>query len=72
MECTARQGYVQHDLESGTEQLKELKLLQKENERSRRTVLDLTLVTLILSEAARGNHLAPRVDVPVQVWFAAR
>ena len=39
----------------GTEQLKELKRLQKENERLRRAVYDLTLDKLILSEAARGN-----------------
>ena len=39
----------------GTEQLKELKRLQKENERLRKAVSDLTLDKLILSEAARGN-----------------
>lgn len=39
----------------GTEQLKELKRLQKENERLRRAVSDLTLDKLILSEAAKGN-----------------
>ena len=39
----------------GTEQLKELKRLQKENERLRRAVSDLTLVKLILKEAASGN-----------------
>ena len=39
----------------GTAQLKELKRLQKENERLRRAVSDLTLDKLILSEAARGN-----------------
>ncbi len=38
----------------GTEQLKELKRLQKENERLRRAVSDLTLDKLILSEAAKG------------------
>jgi len=36
-------------------QLKELKRLQKENERLRRAVSDLTLDKLILAEAARGN-----------------
>lgn len=36
-------------------QLKELKRLQKENKRLRRTVSDLTLDKLILQEAARGN-----------------
>ena len=39
----------------GTEQLKELKRLQKENERLRRAVSDLTLDKLILKEAATGN-----------------
>ena len=39
----------------GTEQLKDLKRLQKENERLRRAVSDLTLDKLILKEAARGN-----------------
>ena len=39
----------------GTAQLKELKRLQKENERPRRAVSDLTLNKLILAEAARGN-----------------
>lgn len=36
-------------------QLKELKRLQKENERLRRAVSDLTLDKLILAEAAKGN-----------------
>ncbi len=39
----------------GRVQVKELKPLQKENERLRRAVSDLTLEKLILSEAARGN-----------------
>jgi cell division protein FtsB len=39
----------------GTDQVKELKRLQKENERLRRAVSDLTLEKLILIEAARGN-----------------
>ena len=39
----------------GTAQLKERKRLQKENERLRRAVSDLTLDKLILTEAARGN-----------------
>jgi hypothetical protein len=39
----------------GTAQLKEQKRLQKENERLRRAVSDLTLDKLILTEAARGN-----------------
>ena len=36
-------------------QLKELKRLQKENERLRRAVSDLTLDQFILAEAAPGN-----------------
>jgi hypothetical protein len=39
----------------GTEQLKELKRLQKESERLRRAVSDLTLDKLILKEAASGS-----------------
>ena len=39
----------------GTAQLKELKPLQKENERLRRAVSGLTLDKLILTEAARGD-----------------
>ena len=39
----------------GADQLKELKRLQKENERLRKAVSDLTLDKLILTEAARGN-----------------
>ena len=38
----------------GTNQLRELKKLQKENERLRRAVSDLTLDKLILAEAAKG------------------
>ena len=38
----------------GREQLKRLKELEKENQRLRRAVSDLTLDKLILSEAARG------------------
>lgn len=40
----------------GVDQLKELKRLQKENERLRRAVSDLTLDKLILTEAAKGNY----------------
>lgn len=47
-----------------TDQLKELKRLQKENERLRKAVSDLTLYKLILKEAARGNFRAPPVGVP--------
>ncbi|MEJ5220145.1 IS3 family transposase [Cognatishimia sp. D5M38] len=43
----------------GTDQLKELKRLQKENDRLRRAVSDLTLDKLILSEAAPGKLLSP-------------
>tara|TARA_B100000809_G_scaffold244828_1_gene271123 strand:+ start:261 stop:539 length:279 start_codon:yes stop_codon:yes gene_type:complete len=39
----------------GSDQVKELKRLQKENEHLRRAVSDLTLEKLILTEAARGN-----------------
>ena len=39
----------------GVDQLKERKRLNKENERLRRAVSDLTLDKLILKEAARGN-----------------
>ncbi len=39
----------------GTDQLKELKRMQKENERLRKVVSDLTLDKLILAEAAKGN-----------------
>ena len=39
----------------GTDQLRELKRLQKENERLRKAVSDLTLDKLILTEAAKGN-----------------
>ena len=39
----------------GTDQLKELKRLQKENERLRKAVSDLTLNKPILKEAARGS-----------------
>ena len=39
----------------GTDQLKELKRLKKENERLRRSVSDLTMDKFILGEAAKGN-----------------
>ena len=38
-----------------TDQLRRLKELEKENQRLRRAVSDLTLDKLILAEAARGN-----------------
>ena len=37
------------------DQLRQMKDLQKENERLRKAVADLTLDKLILSEASRGN-----------------
>ena len=40
----------------GRDQLKRLKELEKENQRLRRAVSDLTLDKLILEEAARGNY----------------
>ncbi|WP_170574689.1 IS3 family transposase [Ruegeria atlantica] len=43
----------------GVDQLKELKRLQKENERLPRAVSDLTLDKLILTEAAKGKLLSP-------------
>ena len=39
----------------GTDQLKQLKRLQKENEQLRKAVADLTIDKQILAEAARGN-----------------
>lgn len=39
----------------GTDQLKELRRLQKENQRLRGAVFDLTLDKLILTQASRGN-----------------
>ena len=56
--CTVEQTYYRWRKQYGglgTAQLKELKRLQKENERLRRAVSDLTLNKLILSEASRGN-----------------
>ena len=48
-------GVVEQTYYRWRNQLKELKRLQKENERLRRAVSDLTLDKLILKEAARGN-----------------
>ena len=51
----------------GTDQLKELKRLQKENERPRRAVSDLTLDKLILGEVAKETsklRLAPQLYRP--------
>lgn len=47
----------------GTDQLKELKRLQKENERLRKAVTDLTLDKLILAEAAKGVRGAPETVI---------
>lgn len=43
------------DFLSETSQVKRLKELEKENERLRKAVSDLTLEKLILREAASGN-----------------
>ncbi|MEP1441771.1 MAG: IS3 family transposase [Hyphomicrobiales bacterium] len=43
----------------GTDQLKELKKVQKENEQLRRAIADLTLDKLILTEAGKGKLLSP-------------
>ena len=40
----------------GVDQLKELKRLEKENERLRRAISDLTLDKLILRETTKGNY----------------
>ena len=50
------------------DQLRRLKELEKENERLRRAVSDLTLDKQILKEAARGNFFSirgPRVNAPL-------
>ena len=39
----------------GRAQLKRLKVLEKENQRQRKAVSDLTLDKMILTEAAKGN-----------------
>jgi len=56
----------------GTDQVKELKRLQKENDHLRRAVSDLTLEKLILREAARGNFSAPHDVVSASIISAAR
>ena len=48
-----------------TDQVKRLKELEKENERLRKAVSDLTLEKLILREAASGNFWAPPAAVLV-------
>jgi len=47
----------------GTDQLRELKRLQKENERLRRAVSGLTLDKLILTEAAKGVRGVPETVI---------
>ena len=54
----------------GTDQLRELKRLQKENERLRRAVSDPTLDKLILSKAAKGNFCAPPAAGPALIMGA--
>ena len=51
------------------DQLRRLKDREKENERLRRAVSDLTLDKQILKEAARGNFRAPRVGASVSTMF---
>ena len=48
-----------------SDQVKRLKDLEKENERLRKAVSDLTLEKLILREAASGNYRAPPAAAPV-------
>ena len=55
-----------------TDQLKRLKELEKENERLRRAVSDLTLDKLILKEAAKGNFWALPVVVTASITFRKR
>ena len=52
-------------LKSG--QVKRLNELEKENERLRKAVSDLTLEKLILREAASGNYHAPPAAVPASI-----
>ena len=55
----------------GTEQWRELKRLQREKERRRRAVSDLTLAKLILPAASRGNFCALPVGAPAALQCAA-
>ena len=55
----------------GVDQLKELKRLQKDNERLRRAVLGLTLDKLPLKEAAMGNFSAPFVAELASIIYLA-
>ena len=54
---------------TGRSQLKRLKELEKENQRLRRAVSDLTLDKLLLTEAARGNFLALRVVASASIMY---
>ena len=54
----------------GTDQLRELKRLQKENERLRKAVSELTLDKQILTEAARVNFKAPLAAAPISIMSA--
>ena len=56
----------------GTDQLKERKRLQKENERLRNAVSDLTLDKLILAEAIKRNFRARLVAVLALIVFTTR
>ncbi len=50
-----------------SDQVNRLKELEKENERLRKAVSDLTLEKLILREAASGNCHAPPAAVPASI-----
>ena len=52
------------------DQLRRLKELEKENERLRRAVSDLTLDKQILKEAAGGNFQAPRAGASASIMSA--
>ncbi len=52
------------------DQLRRLKELEKENERLRRAVSDLTLDKQILKEAAGGNFQAPRAAASASIMSA--
>ena len=50
------------------DQLKRLKVLEKENKGLRRAVSDLTLDKMILTEASRGNFYALLADATASTW----
>jgi transposase-like protein len=54
-----------------TDQVRRMKELELENQRLRKAVADLALDKLILTEAARGNHRAPRAGVRVSSTSSA-